>query len=67
MEERTVKKNMMRLIAMLLTLVLLMGTLISFAETAEETSGENRQVLRMKTSETAYFQMNRYFIFLSPL
>ena len=36
MEERTVKKNMMRLIAILLTLVLLMGTLISFAETAEE-------------------------------
>ncbi len=41
MEERTVKKNMMRLIAILLTLVLLMSTLISFAETAEETSGEN--------------------------
>ena len=34
------KKNMMRLIAILLTLVLLMSTLISFAETAEETSGE---------------------------
>ena len=41
MEERTVKKNMMRLIAILLTLVLLMSTLISFAETAEEPSGEN--------------------------
>ena len=35
------KKNMMRLIAILLTLVLLMSTLISFAETAEEPSGEN--------------------------
>ena len=35
------KNNMMRLIAMLLTLALLMSTLISFAETAEETSGEN--------------------------
>ena len=41
MEETKVKNNMMRLIAMLLTLALLMSTLISFAETAEETSGEN--------------------------
>ena len=35
------KKNKMRLIAILLTLVLLMGTLISFAETLEEKYGEN--------------------------